>query len=316
MIVKMNSQASFYRNNSKASGIYELKAQSNSAGQDYNSAAALVSQRLNQSKQAATDNKNRDMRDLLRGLDNNNANKSNNPHKATIASKVNGFLDTKSQYQTKDKLNLKKYKYSYKQISSKILSAKTSVSAGQAVIAAKRKVIEVKRKLAANPKDSDELQAALVHAERMEMAARKKKHNLEMEELVSDTMKRDDYQEKIDESSEASQDTMNSLIEQKEEEIFDKLQEAIAEFGEEELKALEDEMQLMESMEIIDPHMSEADFNKMKAKHRADEQKAIMKADMDYLKAIVKNNLDSGVKPYSDIGASTAVPAPAIDMSL
>ena len=82
------------------------------------------------------------------------------------------------------------------------------------------------------------------------------------------------------------------------------------------IKALEDEMQLMESMEIIDPHMSEADFNKMKAKHRADEQKAIMKADMDYLKAIVKNNLDGGVKPYSDMGASTAVPAPALDMSL
>ena len=351
------------------------------SGKDVNkqqvNGAAIYTQRMNQNKQSATQGKNEELRNLLRGLDGNN--KNNNSNKATLIGKTNGFLDTTTKYNTKDKLDIKKYKYNYKQISSKILSAKTSVSAGQAVIAAKRKVIEVKRKLVANPKDSDELQAALIHAERMEMAARKKKHNLEMEELVSNTMKRDDYNDKIEEQSKSSNDAVNSIVEQSQEDIFEredeifgkrqemydelreqlqeslsdmseemmlKMQQSIVEFGEEELKALEEEMQMLESMEIVNPHMSEEDYNKMKAKHRADEQKAIMKADMDYLKAILKLNFESEAKAsqaalssaqssmnatgfslsgstptidistVEDVAISTATGGPAIDMAL
>ena len=375
MNIKMNSLSSWPSNSSKSSGMHAL------SGKDVNkqqvNGAAIYTQRMNQNKQSATQSKNEELRNLLRGLDDNN--KNNNSNKATLIGKTNGFLDTKTKYNTKDKLDIKKYKYNYKQISSKILSAKTSVSAGQAVIAAKRKVIEVKRKLVANPKDSDELQAALIHAERMEMAARKKKHNLEMEELVSNTMKRDDYNDKIEEQSKSSNDAVNSIVEQRQEEIFEredeifgkrqemydelreqlqeslsdmseemmlKMQQSIAEFGEEELKALEEEMQMLESMEIVNPHMSEEDYNKMKAKHRADEQKAIMKADMDYLKAILKLNFESEAKAsqaafssaqssmnatgfslsgstptidistVEDVAISTATGGPAIDMAL
>ncbi len=375
MNIKMNSLSSWPSNSSKSSGMHAL------SGKDVNkqqvNGAAIYTQRMNQNKQSATQGKNEELRNLLRGLDGNN--KNNNSNKATLIGKTNGFLDTKTKYNTKDKLDIKKYKYNYKQISSKILSAKTSVSAGQAVIAAKRKVIEVKRKLVANPKDSDELQAALIHAERMEMAARKKKHNLEMEELVSNTMKRDDYNDKIEEQSKSSNDAVNSIVEQRQEEIFEredeifgkrqemydelreqlqeslsdmseemmlKMQQSIAEFGEEELKALEEEMQMLESMEIVNPHMSEEDYNKMKAKHRADEQKAIMKADMDYLKAILKLNFESEAKAsqatlssaqssmnatgfslsgstptidistVEDVAISTATGGPAIDMAL
>ncbi len=375
MNIKMNSLSSWPSNSSKSSGMHAL------SGKDVNkqqvNGAAIYTQRMNQNKQSATQSKNEELRNLLRGLDGNN--KNNNSNKATLIGKTNGFLDTKTKYNTKDKLDIKKYKYNYKQISSKILSAKTSVSAGQAVIAAKRKVIEVKRKLVANPKDSDELQAALIHAERMEMAARKKKHNLEMEELVSNTMKRDDYNDKIEEQSKSSNDAVNSIVEQRQEEIFEredeifgkrqemydelreqlqeslsdmseemmlKMQQSIAEFGEEELKALEEEMQMLESMEIVNPHMSEEDYNKMKAKHRADEQKAIMKADMDYLKAILKLNFESEAKAsqaafssaqssmnatgfslsgstptidistVEDVAISTATGGPAIDMAL
>ncbi len=375
MNIKMNSLSSWPSNSSKSSGMHAL------SGKDVNkqqvNGAAIYTQRMNQNKQSATQGKNEELRNLLRGLDGNN--KNNNSNKATLIGKTNGFLDTTTKYNTKDKLDIKKYKYNYKQISSKILSAKTSVSAGQAVIAAKRKVIEVKRKLVANPKDSDELQAALIHAERMEMAARKKKHNLEMEELVSNTMKRDDYNDKIEEQSKSSNDAVNSIVEQSQEDIFEredeifgkrqemydelreqlqeslsdmseemmlKMQQSIVEFGEEELKALEEEMQMLESMEIVNPHMSEEDYNKMKAKHRADEQKAIMKADMDYLKAILKLNFESEAKAsqaalssaqssmnatgfslsgstptidistVEDVAISTATGGPAIDMAL
>ncbi len=376
MNIKMNSLSSWPSNSSKSSGMHAL------SGKDVNkqqvNGAAIYTQRMNQNKQSATQGKNEELRNLLRGLDGNN--KNNNSNKATLIGKTNGFLDTKTKYNTKDKLDIKKYKYNYKQISSKILSAKTSVSAGQAVIAAKRKVIEVKRKLVANPKDSDELQAALIHAERMEMAARKKKHNLEMEELVSNTMKRDDFSKKRDELNQSSEDMTAVEVDAREEEIygredeifterqemvedlraqikegslsdlseemFERMQQTIAEFGEDELEALEEMMQIAETMEIVNPHMSEEDYNKMKAKHRADEQKAIMKADMDYLKAILKLNFESEAKAsqaalssaqssmnatgfslsgstptidistVEDVAISTATGGPAIDMAL
>ncbi len=47
-------------------------------------------------------------------------------------------------------------------------------------------------------------------------------------------------------------------------------------------------MEMLESMEIVDPHMSKEDLEDLKRKHRASEDKAIMKANMDYLKDMIK----------------------------
>ena len=62
----------------------------------------------------------------------------------------------------------------------------------------------------------------------------------------------------------------------------------VAEFGEEELKQLEEAMEAFESMEVLDPHMSDEQFEDLKRKHRAAENKAIVKADMDYLKDMAR----------------------------
>ena len=91
--------------------------------------------------------------------------------------------------------------YNFKEVANKIMRAKTSVSAGQAVVAAKRKISELKRKLASGNEDSDELQMALTHAKKMEVVAERKKNNLQLEEMVTNTMKRDELMKKMENSS-------------------------------------------------------------------------------------------------------------------
>lgn len=225
----------------------------------------------------------------------------------------------------KDKEQVQKVTvYNYKEVSTKIQRAKTSVSAAEAVIAAKRKVAEVKRKIANNDGDAEELQLALTHARRMEMAARKKKHNLELEELVKNTRSRDENLDKLEESAkdmkqelaelseeevakqedavfEERQDMLDEFSEMIEEQgmqasddMMAKMNSMIAEFGEDLLEELEKQMEQLESMEIVDPHMSEEDFEELKRKHRTAESKAMMKADMDYLKGMIKHAQEKG----------------------
>ena len=248
-----------------------------------------------------------------------------NPYAVTTKDKENGFLEISGSPDSDEEEKLEiNVNYNYKEVATKIRSAKTSVSAGQALICAKRKVQEIKRKISSSNGDPEELQLALTHAKRMEMVARKKKHHLELEEMVQNTQKRDENKDRLEE---AASDTKNAIIQaeeekvtEKEDAIFDKRREIlqsaleenkesnkkmsdemiadlnrmISKFGEEELKQLEEAMEMLENMEIIDPHMSKEDFEDLKRKHRAAENKAIAKADMDYLKDLIKHQVEKG----------------------
>ena len=265
-----------------------------------------------------------EMRELIKNL---STKKTEGPKTFVGVSqdKVKGYLDLSTSSTSKKTEKVKKpVRYSYKEVSAKILRAKTSVSAGQAVLAAKRKVIEVRRQISSGDGDAEELQLALTHAKRMEMVARKKKHHLELEEMVVNTQRRDENMDKMEEASDDIQSALVSAEEEKvtkeEDEIFeerqemleeaaaeaeerssevseemlDKLNKMISDFGEEELKELEEEMEMLESMEIIDPHMSEEELEDLKRKHRAAESRAIVKADMDYLKGMIKHQMEKG----------------------
>ena len=219
--------------------------------------------------------------------------------------------------------------YNFKEISNKIMRAKTPVSAGQAVIAAKRKISEIKRKLAGSGGDSDDLQLALTHARKMEVVAQRKKNNLELEELVQNTQKRDELLKKQEETSSSMS---IDAFEQLKDEVLDKqfkaiednakiIQEEMAkkqqelrkeaqreqtenvrEEMEEQMSAFLDEMddeqsemlkemsEMLDAVEIVDPHMDEQQLNKLKLKHRLAENKALMKADMDYLKTAMSSH--------------------------
>ena len=79
---------------------------------------------------------------------------------------------------------LKKLKYHYKDISSKIMRSKTSAMARQVVSQAKREVLRLKREKQSGKYDSEEIDAAIVHAKAMERIARKKVKHLEEEEMA------------------------------------------------------------------------------------------------------------------------------------
>ena len=269
-----------------------------------------------------------EMQGLLRDLQRSRE-QQENTFSAMPQSKVNDIFGTSGTSDEKEEKVKKPSKYNYREVSMKVRQAKNTISAGQALLAAKRKVLEVRRQLAKGDGDEEELQLALTHAKQIEMAARKKKHHLELEELVETVQKRDEAsEEKEDRMKEASselqstmsqmaqdevakqedqvfekrQELMDSLEEQMEEsrsqlsdEMLEGLNELIAEFGEEELKALEEEMEMLESLEVLNPHMSEEELEELKQKHRSAENKAMVKADMDYLKGMIKHGQEKGV---------------------
>ena len=244
----------------------------------------------------------------------------------TSVNKKNGYLDlTKTNTEKKETKAKKKLHYSYKDVASKIQRAKTSLSAGQALISAKRKVMELRRKATSQNIDSEEVMLALSHAKRMESIAKKKKHNLELEEMVEQVKARDDRMEKMEDSSSQIQndviETAKTTIESAEDDIkkqqegygeklqaeYEKMAEEyelddeqlteqmseemtqmIEEFGQEEMELLEETMEMLEQLEAVNPHMSDEQLEDLKRKHRASEDKALTKANMEYLKGMMK----------------------------
>lgn len=292
--------------------------------------------------------KSDEIKALLKKL-NQKTEKAENPYVGTSIYKENGYLQTSSSSEREKDKKLKQFwHYNYKDVSNRIRRAKTSLSAGQAVISAKRKVLEIRRKIASGKEDEQDLQLALTHAKRMEMVARKKKHHLELEEMVQVTQKRDEKLDNMEEASagsvdervEAAQETIaqeeDAVFEEREmmldsiteeieksgagisDEMMTELNEMIAEFGEEELKELEETMEQLENLEVVNPHMSEEDLEELKRKHRSSENKAIMKADMDYIKSMIRHTLEKGSNMQGiQMGASAnALTIPSVDVSV
>lgn len=81
-------------------------------------------------------------------------------------------------------LKLKKLKYRFKNISSKIIRSKTSYAAKQVAGQARREVLRLKNEKKQSGEDSAELDAAIAHAKAMERVAKKKAKHLEEEEMI------------------------------------------------------------------------------------------------------------------------------------
>ena len=77
---------------------------------------------------------------------------------------------------------------------------------------------------------------------------------------------------------------------------------------EEELEQLEEAMEMLEDMEMLDPHMTEDELKELKLKHRMAESKAMLKADMDYLKGMIKHQSTKEAM-LPGMGAGNAAPA-------
>lgn len=304
--------------------------------------------------------------------------KDGNVHKTytgTSTSIVESMKKAAQAAKKKDDVKIKKrLHYSYQKVSNQVLMAKNGLSASKAVLAARRSLADLKRKIKTAECSEDEKQAALAHANQMLRIAKKKQKNLELEELIKTTIKSDQKNEKV---GQAMEEVRNSLDEEMEsqdpedemneadvenpdlensniegistdeatsnmadgmlsngdfidipdlsqmisgvsdldfvsdlyngmsdyeeiesllngdlepiDEPFD-LEESLEAMSEEMLDEMDEQMrEMMDLMEVVNPHMDEEHLEKLKTKHRLEEQKALVKADMEYLKAYMKS---------------------------
>lgn len=215
-------------------------------------------------------------------------------------------LRTQRQAAKDTSLQLKKLKYQFKNISSRILRSKTSAAARQVVGQARREVLRLKREKQSGNYDSEEIDAAIEHAKAMERVAKKKVKHLEEEEMakasggpcagnmveeekdVSDETSRDESTDDVlreeelqDAQFQGEEDITLSDMENLTSEMMDELSEG--------MKEMLSEMgldELSDSLLSAKGDMDPADLKMMKIKHRNKEMKDIVKADAEYLKAV------------------------------
>ncbi len=183
-------------------------------------------------------------------------------------------------YSVKTKKKTKKLQYNMKQISTRILRCKTSGSARTVLSSAKSKVAQLKRQKKSDEYDSDELDAAIAHAMQMERVAKKKMKHLQEEEKgqtggICDA----DVEEELNEELE---DKMSDDIEKELEKMSELMEDAMRELMEE----VSDAAELDDLAEGILIDADPDDLEEMKRKHRSEEMRDIIEADMKYLKAM------------------------------
>lgn len=219
----------------------------------------------------------------------------------------------------------KRVNYNMRQISARILKCKTSGSARMALTGARAKVAQLKRKINDCGIDRYELEHAIIHATKIMRVAKKKLKHLQEEESAKKggpcAGGQEDMEEKLEEELLEDTKTQGNSdgvdTEESEAEILRDLQREIER---EAMKAMQEEMQQMlqeileesglgELMEELgasfSADMDPEDLEAMKKKHRSEELKDILEADMKYLKAIF-NKLQKEKEAGSSVASAYA----------
>ncbi len=199
-----------------------------------------------------------------------------------------------------------KLKYSFKRISSKIVSSKTSTAAREVVSQAKREIQRIKAARRTGKYDEEEIAAALDHAKAMERIARKKVRHLEEEEMAKrcssdpekegtvsvDTDAPKDDRDPVKEEIDSLRDELSEMDGKAAREEFvesghvtNEMIGEITDTMEEMLSSIEELSDLMDELLENPVDMDQEDIDAMIIKHRNKEMKEITKADGEYLKA-------------------------------
>lgn len=219
-----------------------------------------------------------------------------NPIDGSVVARV---TRTQRRKVTEAEKKLKRLQYDFKSVSSMLLRAKTSVAARRVVTKARTKVAQLSRQLRCGEYDDEELKEAIIHAKKMERIAKKRMKNLQQEELAE---RQGILAEQLDEEQLQTEDTQGQWTEDQEQELGQNEQEMLQ--REQEMQELMEEYQRLidEAMREWDEEMAldewseelvgaagkldEEGLDRLRKKHRSDELRDIMKADMQYLKAV------------------------------
>lgn len=224
--------------------------------------------------------------------------------KGTDGTVVGSISYSTATKKTTNQRKPKRLQYNFKEISSQILRAKTSGSARLAVAKARSKIALLQRQQKNGEYDEKEVAMAILHARSMERVARKRLKHLEMEESIKKGGKAypDAPEKEYEEPTLEDMGGEDSFGLSKEE--MQKLMQELRQAMDEVMRDLEEEMadsDLTEELtEVISGDMDSADLEQLKKKHRADELREIVEADMKYLRALFdklakeKQNISSG----------------------
>ncbi|MCI9082400.1 MAG: DUF4175 domain-containing protein [Lachnospiraceae bacterium] len=192
----------------------------------------------------------------------------------------------------KPKKKKKRLQYSFKAISNQILMTKTSSSAKQVLTKARGKVAMLKRNQDNDDYDATELRHAIIHAMKMTRIAKKRMNHLEEEEMAkhkkANAIEQDgngvpDLPDPEEEDLEKSEEELKQMVEE--------LQQMMDEYMKQTSEAMMEETGMDELAEEVmvakQGEMEPEDLERLKKKHRSDELREIMEADMKYLKAMI-----------------------------
>lgn len=216
----------------------------------------------------------------------------------------------------------KRLPYSFKEISTRLLKTKKSGNAHQVLISARQKVVSLRLMYKGGVYDDDEVFAALMHAQAIVRVAKKREKHLQEEERAEKKIEKDgegstfcqaDIEEKTQEA--ATKDIHKQEAEQKRAKMDMQRMQKMMEKYERMMQEAMKELEQMENMDELSDEMGisgeismdPADLELMKKKHRADEMRAIMEADMKYLKFMFdklekeKQSNSNSISNYSSI---------------
>ncbi len=180
--------------------------------------------------------------------------------------------------------------YSFKQVSSQVLQAKTSTKAMQVSNGIRAKIGLLKKQLKNGEADEEEILRAILHAEMVMRACDKKKKNLKMEETAERRIEGEEElpmeAEEKTETEEASDEEIRELEQAEFEALMEKLEMTADEMMEAAEETAELDEDLDEMAEALSGSMTPEDLEQLKVKHRSDEARDILKADLKYLKAL------------------------------
>ena len=179
--------------------------------------------------------------------------------------------------------------YSFKQVSSQVLQAKTSAKAMQVSNSIRAKIGFLKKQLKNGDADEEELLRAILHAEMVMRACDKKKKNLKMEETAERSMEGEKMlPEATEESIEEVQgeEEIKELEQEEFKALMEKLEMSADEMMEIAEETVEFDEELDEMAEALSGTMTPEDLEQLKVKHRSEEAMDILRADLKYLRAL------------------------------
>ena len=203
---------------------------------------------------------------------------------------IDGSYAGSISYTVPSQKKKKRLNYNFKAMSSQIMQAKTSGNARQVAAKARRQTAMLQMNIRNDDYDQEDLTRAINHAKSLERVAKKRMKHLSQEEAMKN--KDNPYLSEVEEAVEdymANEMDVEELLKLSEEELkqlMRELQDAMKELEAQdygEISRLDNEEQLSD---VVSEEMDAMDLEQLKKKHRADEMREIMEADMRYLRAL------------------------------